>query len=485
MQNLKEKTLSGLFWNMSERVGLRLVQFLPTILLARLLSPDEFGLMGMLVIFTLLAEVFLDSGFGAALIQKKDADFTDECSIFYFNIFVGMVIVALLFLAAPWIAAFYNQPALIAMTRWLSLDILLKSFTLIQTTLLTRQLDFKTQIKANLSATLLGGAAGVAAAYAGWGAWSLVAQTLASSAIRAVAMWRMSAWRPALVFSLASLKSMFTFGSNMLFSSLLATFFDNFYQVFIGKYFSAASLGYYTRANSLKRIVMDTTSDTLGRVLYPALSSVQNDVERLRRAYRKTILLSVFVHFPLMFGLAVVAKPLITLLFSEKWAESILFFQLMCAAGLLYPLQVINLQILKVKGRSDLYFNLALIKRGLLLVTILITFRWGIAAMLVGQVVNSVIAYGINCYYSDRLIAYPISAQLADIFPTLLFSALMAGGIWFLESFLQTPDWLTLLIQSAAGVGIFLTLNLLARSESLREAAALGKRYLAPGASGA
>jgi len=317
MQNLKEKTLSGLFWNMSERVGLRLVQFLPTILLARLLSPDEFGLMGMLVIFTLLAEVFLDSGFGAALIQKKDADFTDECSIFYFNIFVGMVIVALLFFAAPWIAAFYNQPALIAMTRWLSLDILLKSFTLIQTTLLTRQLDFKTQIKANLSATLLGGAAGVAAAYAGWGAWSLVAQTLASSAIRAVAMWRMSAWRPALVFSLASLKSMFTFGSNMLFSSLLATFFDNFYQVFIGKYFSAASLGYYTRANSLKRIVMDTTSDTLGRVLYPALSSVQNDVERLRRAYRKTILLSVFVHFPLMFGLAVVAKPLITLLFSE------------------------------------------------------------------------------------------------------------------------------------------------------------------------
>jgi len=478
MDNLKQKTLSGVFWTLAERVGLRLFQFLPTILLARRLSPEEFGLVGMLSIFILLAQTFLDSGFGMALIQKKDADHTDECSIFYFNILIGLALVLGMYLSAPLIAAFYGQPMLTPLTRWLSLDILLKSLSLIQTTLLTRSLDFKTQLKANFTATLLGGVAGVAAAYAGLGVWSLVIQILVNSALRTLSLWLMSRWRPASRFSLAALRSMFGFGSNMLFSSLLATVFDNLYQVFIGKMFSAAALGYYTRANSLKLVVVDTTSQALSRVLFPALSSIQDDTERIRQIYRKSIRLVTFVHFPLMLGLAAVAAPLINLLFSEKWGESALFFQLMCLAGLLYPLQVVNLEVLKVKGRSDLFFRLTLIKRCLMIALMLLTYRWGVPALLVGHIVNTLIAYFINSYYSEQLIDYSVRKQLADIFPNLLFAALAALGMWWVGGLVRQPDWMVLSIAPVAGAGIFLLFNALVRADSLHEFIALVKRFL-------
>ncbi len=473
MDNLKQKTLSGVFWVLLERLSFRLIQFLPTILLARLLTPAEFGLIGMLMIFILLAQTFLDSGFGVALIRKKDADHTDECSIFYFNILVGIVLAVGLFAGAPLIAGFYDQPMLTSLTRWLSLNIILKSFSLIQTTLLTRNLDFKTQLKANLTATLLGGVGGVVAAYAGLGVWSLVIQTLITSGLHTVSLWLISPWRPSLIFSLAALKSMFAFGSNMLFSSLLATFFDNLYHVFIGKVFSAAALGFYTRANSLKDMVLDMTSRNLSRVLFPAMASIQDDNERLRRVYRKYITLITFLHFPLMLGLAATAAPLINLLFSEQWAESVLFFQLMCLSALLYPLSLINLEVLKVKGRSDLFFRLELIKRAMTLVMILITIRWGIVAILIGQIINSIIAYFLNAYYTNRMIGYPISKQIADIAPNFWLSGVTASGMLMLSYFINWPDWAMFGLQVMSGIVVFLTLALLFRFESLKEVSAV------------
>ena len=480
MDNLRQRTLSGLFWNLVERVGLRIVQFLPTILLARLLAPEEFGLVGMLALFIALAQAFLDSGFGAALIQKRDATFTDECSIFYFNILVGGVAVLALFFAAPLIAAFYNQPLLIPLTRWLSLDILLKSFSLIQTTLLSRALDFKTQIKANLFAALCAGVIGVAAAYYGLGVWSLVVQTLANTLLCTVALWRLSAWRPALRFSLASLRGLFGFGSRMLASGLLTVFFENFYQVFIGKVFSAGPLGYYTRAASLRGVVIDATSSTLGRVMYPALASIQDDVERLRRGYRKTAVLSTFIHFPLMIGLIVTAQPLITLLFSARWADSVPLFQLMCVAGLLYPLSVINLDILKVKGRSDLFLRLEIIKRSLIVVNALVAYRWGIGAILMGHIVVATASYVLNSFYSERLIAYPMKAQIVDVLPSLLFAGLMGGGMALVGAALgPISDFLRLIIQVATGVVIYLALNRLRKAEPLYEVLAIARGWSA------
>ncbi len=308
-----------------------------------------------------------------------------------------------LWLSAPLIASFYNQPGLIWLTRALSFSILIKAFDLIQTTRLTRSLDFKTQLKATLLGTGVSGVVGVVAALSGMGVWSLVIQSLTNDIISTVALWIMCSWRPAWLFSLQSLKEMFGFGSRMLFSSLVGTFFDNLYQVFIGKFFAATSLGFYTRAASMRGLVIDTTSNTLGRVMFPALASIQDDLPRLKRAYRKSIILTTFVHFPLMFGLIAMAEPLIKFLFTEKWLGSVLFFQLMCASGLLYPLHVINLDILKVKGRSDLFFRLEVLKRALVVISLFITYRWGISAILVGQIFISIIAYVLNSFYSKGI----------------------------------------------------------------------------------
>jgi O-antigen/teichoic acid export membrane protein len=470
MDNLRQRTLSGLFWSLTERVGLRMIQFLPTILLARLLTPEQFGLMGMLAFFIALAQTFLDSGFGAALIQKRDATYTDECSIFYFNILVGGIAALISFCIAPLIAAFFNQPLLTSLMRWLSLSIVLESFSLIQMTLLTRALDFKAQTKANLFATPVAGVIGVLAAYFGLGVWSLVIQTLTNALLRTVALWGLSTWRPALRFSFASLRGMFGFGSRMLMSGLVAVFFDYFYQMFIGKVFSAVTLGYYTRAASMRGVVIDTTSNTLGRVMYPALASIQDDAERLRRGYRKSAVLSTFVHFPLMIGLAVVAQPLFTLLFSARWEGSVVFFQLMCVAGLPYPLSVINLDILKVKGRSDLFLRLEIVKRCLMVANAFVCYRWGVTAILLGHVIIADVAYLLNSFYAERLIAYPMKTQVADVLPALLLAGLMGGSMALVGVALGSAgDLIRLIVQVGIGGLVYLGLNWLAKAEPLHE----------------
>lgn len=479
MENLRDKTLSGLFWNLSEWVGIRVIQFLPTIILARLLTPEQFGLIGMLILFVAVTQTFLDSGFGLALIRKKDATYTDECSIFYFNILIGALSVLILFFAAPLIADFYNQPILTGLTRWLSLDILITAFSLIQITLLTRKLDFKTQVKANLFATLAGGVIGVTAAYLGFGVWSLVIQTISNTILQTVTLWLVCDWRPAFIFSLDSLRGMFGFGSRLFAAGLINTFFDNLYQAFIGKVFSAASLGYYTRALSMKRMAVDTTGDALHRVMYPALASVQNDVERLKRAYRKSMTLVTFVHFPLMLGLVVVARPLFILIFSAKWEASVPFFQLMCIAGLLYPLHVENLEILKIKGRSDLFLKLEIIKKLMIVVSIFITYRWGIQAMLTGNIVLTVIAYYLNSYFSGNLINYSMKAQVLDILPSFFFACLMGGSMLFAGRILTSSNFFVqVAIQAVVGAGSYFALHALAKSESLAEIVKLIRQLL-------
>ena len=481
MQDLKGKTLAGLFWSLSERAGIQVVQFIVVIFLARLLNPEQFGLIGMLALFIALAQTILDSGFGAALIQKTNATHLDECSIFYFNIFVGVLLSLALYFAAPLIAAFYNQPPLTALTRFLSLNILINAFGLIQTTLLARALRFKTQIKANLFAVAASGAVGIGAALLGFGVWSLAIQSVSNTLFRTVALWWICDWRPSLSFSLTSLRGMFGFGSRLLAAGLLNTFFDNLYQAFIGKAFSAASLGYYTRAFSMKIMAIDTTGETLHRVMYPALASIQNDVERLKRAYRKSMTLVTFVHFPLMLGLMVIARPLIVLLFSAKWEASVPLFQLMCVAGLLYPLQVENLEILKIKGRSDLFLKLEIIKKLMVVVSIFVTYRWGIQAMLTGNIVLTVISYYLNSYYSGRLINYPLKAQVLDVLPSLIFAFLMGGSMWLAGYLLRSSHlFIQVAVPAGVGAGSYLALQILVKSESLAEIVKIARQLRLP-----
>jgi teichuronic acid exporter len=467
--SLRAQTLRALLWSFVGTVGMRGVQFIIGIVLARLLLPEQYGLIGMLAIFMAVAQAFLDSGFGAALIQKRNATQTDICSIFYFNIVVGLVAAALLCLAAPWIAEFYNQPVLTSLTRVLSLIIVINSFGLIQNTVLVKEIDFKTQTTVSLIASLLSGIIGISLAAFGCGVWSLAIQQILSTFFKTVLLWFSNTWRPTLLFSLNSLRGMFGFGSRMFISGLLNTVFDNIYLLVIGKLFSAASLGFYTRAKTLEELPSQTLSSMVGRVTFPVFSTIQDDSVRLKKGLKKALTTLVFVNFPMMIGLALVAKPLVLVLLSEKWAACIPYLQLLCIYGLLYPLHVINLNVLMAMGRSDLFLRLEVIKKILVIITIAVTWRWGIEALIYGQIVLSLLAYYLNSYYNGILLGYPIKEQLFDLSPYLI-AAILMGSVVYVVGHLPLPNvWSLLLVQISSGFIVYILLCRLFRLTAFLE----------------
>jgi len=452
--NLKSATAHGLFWSFLERIGQQGIQFIISIILARLLLPEQFGLIAMLTIFMAVAQSFVVSGFGSALIQKQDTKHVDECSIFYFNIFVGLLVTGILFLLAPWISAFYQIPLLTPLTRVLSLNLFINAFGIVNTTLLTKRIDFRAQMKVTMIATIFSGSIGIAMAYQGYGVWSLVAQSIGSNLFRTTLLWFFLPWRPSWIFSLNSLRSMFSFGSKLLFSGLLDTIFKNLYLVVIGKMFSATDLGYYTRAYQTQQLPVDNLSTTVGRVTFPVFSSMQDDKVRMKRGTRKALSALAMVNFPLMIGLALVAKPLVLVLLTDKWLPCVPYLQLLCVVGMLYPLQAINLNVLMAQGRSDLFFRLEIYKKAMITAAIFLTWRWGITAMIYGQIVTSVIAYYMNSYYTGKLLSYPVLEQLKDFFPILGFASLMGCGV-FLVNYLPVENNLSLLVLQVL-IGIFL-----------------------------
>jgi teichuronic acid exporter len=456
--DLRSKTLHGLFWSTLERIGQQGIQLVITIILARLLLPEEFGLIAMLTLFMAVAQSIVDSGFGSALIQKRDATHLDECSIFYFNLVVGIIAALLLCAAAPLIAAFYDQPMLVPLTRVLSLNLVISSFRIIQTKLLTKRLDFKTQFKVNAVATPLSGVIGVTMAYLGFGVWSLVAQSLSSNFFQSVLLWFASTWRPSRQFSIQSLRSMFSFGSKLLLSGLLDTVFRNIYLLVIGKVFSATDLGFYSRAKSTQQLPVDTLHGTVNRVTFPVFSSVQDDKPRLKRGVRRALSTLALVNFPAMIGLAAVAHPLVHVVLTEKWLPSVPYLQLLCVVGMLYPLHAINLNVLSAQGRSDLFLRLEIIKKILVVIAISITWRWGISAMICGQIVTSMIAYYLNSYYTGQLLAYPFREQIRDVFPILTLSLLMGLALFFLGQIPFPNDSVRLATQIMAGASIYAVL---------------------------
>ena len=354
--SLKSVTLRALKWTFLETIASRGVQFVVGIVLARLLFPEQFGLIAMLTIFIAVAQCFLDSGFGPALIQKRQISQADKCSIFYFNIAVGMVAAGFLCLVAPWIAAFYEEPILTPLTRALSLTIVINSFGLIHNTILTKQIDFKTLTKVSLIASLLSGIIGVAMAVMGFGVWSLVVQQLSSTGIRTSLLWLFHSWRPALIFKIESLREMFGFGSRLLASQILSHIFDNLYYLVIGKLFTAADLGLFSRAQTLGELPSRTLSGMVGGVTFPVFSRIQGDPDRLKRGMKKALSVLVLINFPIMIGMAVLARPLVLVLLTEKWAGCIYYLQLLCMVGLLYPLHAINLNVLTGSGEVRSFF---------------------------------------------------------------------------------------------------------------------------------
>lgn len=478
--SLKSKTLHGIFWSLLERGGQQGIQLVISIILARILLPAQFGLIAMLAIFMAIAQSFLDSGFGSALIQKKDATQVDSCSIFYFNIVVGIVAAGLLCLAAPWIAAFYEEPALIPLTRFLSLNLVINSFALIQSALLVRRVDFKTQLKVSIVATIGSGTIGIILAYRGFGVWSLAIQSVTSTIFRTVLLWFFTKWRPSLVFSFAALKSMFAFGSKLLFSGLLDTIFRNIYLVIIGKIFTATDLGFYSRAKSCTRLSTENLTSSISRVTFPVFSSIQDDNSRLRRGVQKALTTLNFLNFPMMIGLLVIAKPLVLVLLTEKWLPCVPYLQLLCVVGLLLPLHVINLNVLMAKGRSDLFLRLEVLKKVLVVIAIAVTYRWGIQAMIYGQIGVSILAYYLNSYYTGRFISYPLREQIFDLLPYLGMAIVMGIAVYALQLLPFPNNWSLLVSQVLAGVIIYGAMNLIFRTSAFSEIIDLLRDMLKP-----
>ncbi|PLX87865.1 MAG: flippase [Desulfuromonas sp.] len=464
--NLRHKTMSALLWSFLERFGQQGIQFVIGIILARLLLPEEFGLIAMLTIFMAVAQSFIDSGFGQALIQKQSADHVDECSIFYFNILVGCVAAGLLCLAAPYISSFYNQPILELLTCALSLNLIINAFGLVQTALLTKTLDFKTQTMVSVFSMIVTGAVGITMAFYGFGVWSLVAQSVGGNLMRVVLLWFCSDWRPAWLFSVASLRSMFRFGSKLLASGLLDTVFRNLYLIVIGKVFSAGDLGFYSRARQLQHLPVDSLSSVVGRVTFPVFSSVQSDKARLKRGVKQALGVLMFVNAPLMVGLAVTAEPLVLVLLTEKWLPCVPYLQLFCVIGLLYPAHTVNLNVLKAQGRSDLFLRLEVIKKLMMIAVIALTYRFGITVMLYGQICTSVVGYLINSYYTKKFIEYSVVEQVKDFVPQVLVAVAMGMSVFGL-TFLGLESALVLLIsQIGAGVILYIGFAWLTKNQS-------------------
>lgn len=443
-------------WSVVERFATQGVQFLFGIILARLLSPEDYGILAMPLVFLAVAQCFIDSGFSAALIRKPTLTEEDLSTAFYFNIGVGVVCYSALFLASPLIADFYHTPILADLLKVTALATLFNPLCAVQQALLTRRIDFKTQAVISLSAAVVSGVAGLVMAYSGFGVWSLVCQQVGGYAIRTIMLWLLGRWRPKKKWSRESFRYLWGFGNKMLGAGLLDTTYNNIYPLVIGKFLSANDLGNYTRAQQFATLPSSNLTGVLQRVTLPVLSSIQNEDERLAKNYRRILRLSAFLIFPLMLMLSALADPLIRILLTDKWEGCIILLQIMCFSMMWYPIHAINLNLLTVKGRSDLFFRLEIIKKTIGVCVMCFTIPQGIIWMVGGGIVISMISLIINTYYTGKLIRVGYLRQMGDLLP--VFAVSFAMWLFIHASMLlSTNVYAQLLIGVIIGITFYLT----------------------------
>ena len=455
--SLKQKTTKGLLWSSVERFSNQGMSFLFSVILARMLAPSDFGIIAMITIFFAVAQSFVDSGFSNALVRKTDRREEDFSTCFYFNIGVGIIAYIVLFLIAPLVASFYNQPILSPIIRITGLGVVLNSLCVVQQALFTIKIDFKSQAKVTLSATIISGVVGVVLAYQGYGVWALVWQGVVLSLVRMGLLWLMSKWRPTTGFSKSSFNYLFGYGSKLLASGLLDTIYNNIYPIVIGKFYTPVQLGNYSRALSFAQLPSSNITSILQRVTFPVLSTIQDDIPRLQANYRRLLKLSAFIVFPLMTGLAAVAFPMIRIILTPKWEGCSLYLQIICFALMLYPIHAINLNLLQVKGRSDLFLRLEVIKKIVGVCIMCITIPLGITAMCIGMVASSLIALFINTFYTGKLIDIGYLKQMRDLLPIFINSLLMGGVVFITIQFIMN-DFFKLMVGGIIG-GLYYLLS--------------------------
>lgn len=454
--SLKKQAVSGMIWTFSQQFGTQLINFVVGIILARLLLPSDFGVIAMFGVFVAIGTSIVDSGMGASLIRTQNADHRDYSTVFWFNLFSSFIIFILLFLTAPLIANFYGVENLEVYIRIYSISIIFSAFSAIQSTLMVKEMKFKTLFKIRLPSLALSGILAVGMAFYGWGIWSLVFFPIFQSFFSMIQLWFYSKWRPEFIFDKEKFRYHFHFGYKMLLSGIIDTVFKNSYTVIIGKMFSPTQLGYYNRADTLKQIPVANLSAALNSVTFPLFSKISDNDEKLREAYQKIMKSVIFIIAPVLILMLVLAEPLIRFLLTDKWLPAVPYFQVLVIAGILYPIHSYNLNVLKVKGRSDLFLKLEIIKKCLVILVLSISVQFGIMGIVWGQVITSCIGFFINTYFTGKFIDYGPFYQVKDLMPSILLAGLT--GLLFFgldEKILHSLGDLTRLIIVSLGFGTF------------------------------
>ena len=473
--NLKVKAARGLFWSSVDRFSSQGISFVFSIFLARILDISDYGIVAMIVVFMAVAQAFVDSGFSSALIRKPDLNEEDKSTAFYFNIVVGLACYGILFITSPLIADFYDEPLLSPIIRVTGLSIVFNSLCVVQRALFTIAVDFKTQAIISLACTVISGVVGLVMAYNGYGVWALVAQSTVSTFFNFVLLWLCSRWRPVTRFSKASFRYLFNFGSKLLASGLLDTLYNNAYPIVIGKFYNSAQLGLYSRAQSYASLPSSNITGILQRVTFPVLSLMQDDDERLALNYRRLLRVSAFVVFPLMVMLAAVAAPLIRVMITSKWDGCVGFLQILSLAMMWYPIHAINLNLLQVKGRSDLFLRLEIYKKILGVLILICTIPLGVTAMCWGLVVGSVFSLVMNTYYTGKLIKVGFFIQMKDLLPTLVNSVIMGGIAYYIVNNIDSSI-ISLIAACSMATAFYFTTSYLLKFSELKEVLLIIKR---------
>ena len=468
MASLKQQAYKGVFWTLLDKISNQGLQFIVGIVLARILTPAEFGLVGMVTVFIAISMVFIDSGFGLALINKKNTTIEEESSVFWLNLMLSIVVFMFLYYTAPLISNFYGEPILTDITRVLGFVLIIQSFSSIHLILLSKELDFKTQFKLTLTSKIVGGGIGIWAALTGYGVWALVIQRVVQAIWNSIGLWMFHKWRPNFFISINDLKPLWKYGSNILISSLIRTTFDNLYSLVIGKSFSAADLGYYRRAQGYQNLPISFLTSTIGKISFPLYSKVKDDPEKYLQVMRKSLVLMSFISFPLMAALGVMAKPLIVLLITDKWLPAVPYLQWLCVAGMLYPWHLMNVQALLGFGRSDLNLKISLIKNGLRIVNLLIMMHFSVLHIVIGEVFFSFISLLINTFYTKKLFSYGFFSQTYDILNILYVTGIVVIATTIPFLFVKSL-FLLLIIQIPVFITIFIVSNYVINKQLLVE----------------
>lgn len=468
MSELKNKTVNGLKWSALERILSQGAQLVLMLILARMLGPKAFGLIGMLAIFIAIGQVFIDSGFSSALIRKNDRSNIDYSTAFYFNIFVALIFYIVLFIISPFISDFYQQPELTSLTKIIGLSLIINSFTLVPRTMLTVSMNFKAQAKASICSVIIGGVIALILAKCGYGVWALVAQTLSVAFCNAIFLNLITKWTPLLMVSKDSFNYLFGFGGKLLASGLLDTAYNNLYQIVIGKKFDVINVGQYTQANQISSIPAMTMTNIIQRVTYPMFSHMQDDNKKIQEYYLLTMKVAALFIFPLMAGIAIVSKPLIHIFLGAQWDGVSNLIMVLAFSYMLYPIHAINLNILQVRGRSDIYLKLEVIKKIIGVLTIAITMHFGIIHMCLGLLINSYISLFLNTYYTEMLTGIKAIKQIKEIFPIWVITLTASFISWCSANYLSDVDIIQIIAMIFIALVIYLTLICLTQQKVVK-----------------